>query len=313
MKKEVRIALYIVSIVCVILLGAAMIYAAHHGGSIRQKDIRQTAATAGTEAAEDSKDKNGEYDLKTSDKTDGKNDAEAGKDAASEDADKKIGKNTETTDVTEDTTLMFTGDVLFANSFKTNYDAGGIDAVIDNGMKELLVNADITMVNEEFPFSNRGTQMEDKQYTFRTDPSYAAALKEMGVDVVTLANNHILDYGREALSDTFTTLDGQGILYAGAGDSVERAQEVQVIEVNGKKYGFLAASRVLPVAGWNVESAVPGVLSTYDETRFVNAIAEARSQCDVLVVYVHWGLEHQENLRHIREHWHRNILKPVQM
>ena len=271
MKKEVRIALYIVSIVCVILLGAAMIYAAHHGGSIRQKDSRQTAATAGTEAAEDSKDKNGEYDLKISDKTDGKNDAEAGKDAASEDADKKIGKNTETTDVTEDTTLMFTGDVLFANSFKTNYDAGGIDAVIDNGMKELLVNADITMVNEEFPFSNRGTQMEDKQYTFRTDPSYAAALKEMGVDVVTLANNHILDYGREALSDTFTTLDGQGILYAGAGDSVERAQE-----------------------GWNVESAVPGVLSTYDETRFVNAIAEARSQCDVLVVYVHWGLEHQE-------------------
>ena len=225
MKKEVRIALYIVSIVCVILLGAAMIYAAHHGGSIRQKDSRQTAATAGTEAAEDSKDKNGESDLKTSDKTDGKNDAEAGKDAASEDADKKIGKNTEITDVTEDTTLMFTGDVLFANSFKTNYDAGGIDAVIDNGMKELLVNAD---------------------------------------------------------------------LYAGAGDSVERAQEVQVIEVNGKKYGFLAASRVLPVAGWNVESAVPGVLSTYDETRFVNAIAEARSQCDVLVVYVHWGLEHQE-------------------
>ena len=262
MKKEVRIALYIVSAVCVILLGAAMIYAAHHGGSIRQKDSRQTAATAETEAAEDSKDKNGESDLKTSDKTDGKNDAEAGKDAASEDADKNTEKNVETTDVTEDTTLMFTGDVLFANSFKTNYDAGGIDAVIDNGMKELLVNADITMVNEEFPFSNRGIQMEDKQYTFRTDPSYAAALKEMGVDVVTLANNHILDYGREALSDTFTTLDGQGILYAGAGDSVERAQEVQVIEVNGKKYGF--------------------------------AIAEARSQCDVLVVYVHWGLEHQE-------------------
>ena len=50
MKKEVRIALYIVSIVCVILLGAAMIYAAHHGGSIRQKDSRQTAATAGNQS-----------------------------------------------------------------------------------------------------------------------------------------------------------------------------------------------------------------------------------------------------------------------
>lgn len=46
MKKEVRIALYIVSIVCVILLGAAMIYAAHHGGSIRQKDSRQIACNS---------------------------------------------------------------------------------------------------------------------------------------------------------------------------------------------------------------------------------------------------------------------------
>lgn len=140
----------------------------------------QTAATAGTEAAEDSKDKNGESDLKTSDKTDGKNDAEAGKDAASEDADKNTEKNVKTTDVTEDTTLMFTGDVLFANSFKTNYDAGGIDAVIDNGMKELLGKCDITMVNEEFPFSNRGTQMEDKQYTFQHRPILCSRIKGNG-------------------------------------------------------------------------------------------------------------------------------------
>ena len=61
--------------------------------------------------------------------------------------------------------------------------------------------------------------MEDKQFTFCCDPKYVKALNEMGVDIVSLANNHTLDYGRDALSDTFTTLDGAGILYAGAGET----------------------------------------------------------------------------------------------
>lgn len=90
------------------------------------------------------------------------------------------------------------------------------------------------MVNNEFPFSDRGEPMADKQFTFRCSPSYVRALNEMGVDIVSLANNHTLDYGRAALSDTFSALDGAGILYGGAGDSVERAKEVQIMEVNGK-------------------------------------------------------------------------------
>lgn len=59
------------------------------------------------------------------------------------------------------------------------------------------------------------------------------------MDIVSLANNHTLDYGRDALSDTFTTLDGAGILYAGAGETKERAYELQVIEKNGKNLDFL--------------------------------------------------------------------------
>lgn len=192
------------------------------------------------------------------------------------------------------TTLVFTGDILIGNSVSANYDAGGIDGILSEDMQNVLRNADITMVNEEFPFSERGTQMEDKQYTFRINPSYVSALDEMGVDIVSLANNHVLDYGTEALSDTFTTLDQAGILYAGAGESKERAEELKIIEVNGKKYGFLAASRVLPVASWNVESTVPGVFSTYDATALVEAIKKARAQCDYLAVFVHWGLEHKE-------------------
>ena len=115
------------------------------------------------------------------------------------------------------TTILFTGDVLFANAFKAGYDADGIKGVVAPELLEELRAADILMVNNEFPFSDRGTPMADKQFTFRCSPGYVKALNEMGVDVVSLANNHTLDYGREALSDTFAALDGAGILYGGAG------------------------------------------------------------------------------------------------
>ena len=146
-----------------------------------------------------------------------------------------------------------------AEAFKAGYDADGIKGVVAPELLEELQAADILMVNNEFPFSDRGTPMADKQFTFRCSPGYVKALNEMGVDVVSLANNHTLDYGREALSDTFVALDGAGILYGGAGDSAERAKQVQVIEANGKKYGFIAVSRVVPTADWKVENAVPGL------------------------------------------------------
>ena len=177
------------------------------------------------------------------------------------------------------TTLIFAGDVLFANAFKSNYDAGGIEKVIEPQLLQELQDADIFMVNNEFPFSNRGEPMEDKQFTFCCDPKYVKALNEMGVDIVSLANNHTLDYGRDALSDTFTTLDGAGILYAGAGETKERAYELQVIEKNGKKFGFLAASRVVPESNWKVEERTPGMLTAYDDTKLVQLIKEARSEC----------------------------------
>ena len=172
-----------------------------------------------------------------------------------------------------DTTIILTGDVLFANALKA---------------------ADILMVNNEFPVSDRGEPMADKQFTFRCSPSYVKALNEMGVDIVSLANNHTLDYGRAALSDTFSALDGAGILYGGAGDSVERAKEVQIMEVNGKKYGFIAVSRVVPSADWKIESAAPGMFTCYDATALIEVIKEAKQTCDFVTVFPHWGTEYSE-------------------
>lgn len=189
--------------------------------------------------------------------------------------------------------MIFTGDVLFANSFSTSYSNGEITKVVSQDLLQELNQADITMVNEEFPFSTRGTKMENKQYTFRAEPANVKALQEMGVDIVSLANNHILDYGKDALEDTFTTLDGAGILYAGAGTSAERAKACQTIMVSGTKIGFLAASRVIPEGNWNVDDSTPGVFTTYDGTALCKAVTDAKKVCDYVVVFVHWGVEQE--------------------
>lgn len=190
-------------------------------------------------------------------------------------------------------TIVFAGDVLIAEAMEQYYDTAGVTRLVSEELLAEMQNADICMVNNEFQFSNRGTPMEDKQFTFQTDPKYVQILLDMGVDIVSLANNHSLDFGTEALQDTFATLDDAGILYAGAGDSKERAEELQIIEVNGKKFGFLAATRVIPVSAWNVEYRQPGLFTTYDDTRLIECIEEAKENCDFLTVYVHWGIERE--------------------
>ena len=190
-------------------------------------------------------------------------------------------------------TLVFAGDVLIAEAMEQYYDSEGVTRIVSKELLKEMQDADICMVNNEFQFSNRGTPMEDKKFTFQTNPKYVKILTDMGVDIVSLANNHSIDFGLEALEDTFVTLDDAGILYAGAGRTKERAEELQIIEADGQKIGFLAATRVIPVAEWNVDIREPGLFATYDDTRLVASIKEAKEKCDFLVVYVHWGIERE--------------------
>lgn len=205
----------------------------------------------------------------------------------------------EETDITpvieaEPVTLLFTGDVLLSDYVLNNYNSSGIDGVLSPDMLRELRNADITVINNEFPFSTQGTKAPDKQFTFRVDPKYVSVLTDMGVDIAGLANNHVLDYGSDALQDTFATLDAADIDYMGAGDDLARASALITKEVSGKTFGFLAASRVIPVVSWDVQNASPGVFTTYDPTKLVAAIEAARDSCDYLTVFVHWGIERDE-------------------
>ena len=193
-------------------------------------------------------------------------------------------------------TLCFTGDVEISSYVQANYDASGIDGVLAPQLQAVLSQADVTMVNNEFCYSLRGQQAPDKLYTFRVNPSYVSLLTDMGVDVAGLANNHVLDYGKDALVDTFSTLEEAGIEFTGSGNDLAEASKLVVKEVNGTKIGYLAASRVIPVGSWNVENSQPGVFTCYDYNKLVEATKAAKESCDYVFVMVHWGVEHTDKL-----------------
>lgn len=194
----------------------------------------------------------------------------------------------------EDIVLLFAGDVYLSDHVLNAYNnAGGIHGVLDEGIRAEIAAADIFMVNQEFPFTDRGTAAEDKQYTFRLPPEKVSMFHEMGIDIVTLANNHILDFGEVGLLDSCETLDHAGIRYVGGGPDFERASQLETITIGDKVIGFLGTSRVYMAASWAAGKDHPGVFSTYDPTLPLEAIEEARDQCDYLVVYVHWGVERE--------------------
>lgn len=188
--------------------------------------------------------------------------------------------------------LVFAGDILLSDHVLGAYNkAGNIGGVVDETFQGIIDSSDVFMVNQEFPFSSRGSAAADKQFTFRLPPEKVSIFQELGIDIVTLANNHALDYGTDALLDTCDTLDQAGIGRVGAGANLEEAKKPVIMDVKGKKIGFLGASRVIPVGSWNATASGAGMLTTYDPALLLEEIKKTRGQCDFVVVYVHWGIE----------------------
>lgn len=191
--------------------------------------------------------------------------------------------------------LAFAGDVNLDEDSKpvARYDKEnkGILGGIGEELVKEMNDADIFMLNNEFAYSTRGTEIIEKSYTFRAHPKRVEILKEMGVDIVSLANNHALDFGEEALLDTFTTLEEAGIEYVGAGINLDRAKAPVYYTIGDTTIGYVAASHVIYAMDWYATDKRPGMIGTYDPTLFLASIKEAKENSDFVVVYVHWGKE----------------------
>jgi poly-gamma-glutamate synthesis protein (capsule biosynthesis protein) len=191
--------------------------------------------------------------------------------------------------------LAFAGDVNLDEDSKpvARYDreGKGILGGISQDLVDEMNHADIFMLNNEFAYSTRGAEIKEKSYTFRAHPKRVDILKEIGVDIVSLANNHALDFGQEALLDTFTTLDEAEIDYVGAGIDMDRAKAPIYYAIGDTTIAYVAASHVIYAMDWYATDTRPGMIGTYDPTLFVASIKEAKENSDFVVAYVHWGKE----------------------
>lgn len=201
--------------------------------------------------------------------------------------------------------FSFAGDVHFSEQYIAAYQKSGISAFADEEMRMLMQNADLFMLNNEFVFSQRGEAMADKQYTLRNDPKYVSILQELGTDAVSIANNHVLDFGQTAFLDTLDTLEQAGIKYAGGGRNMEEASAPVSLTIHGQTFAIFAATRVSPSYDWYAASNKPGIWQTYDATSLNAAILEAESQYDHTIVFVHWGIERNE----MPEEYQRTLAK----
>lgn len=187
-------------------------------------------------------------------------------------------------------TLSLVGDVLLADRVETQISHKGVDYPWEK-VAPLLVQADIAAANLECAVSTRGQPEQGKQYTFRASPKVLEGAKRAGVDVFTLANNHVLDFGAPALEDTLANLRKEGFGFAGAGQNSRDAFSPVILERNGLKVGFLAFSRVFPSGYWVAGPKNWGIASGHDYRGMLDAVKDLDRQVDLVVVSIHWGKE----------------------
>jgi len=158
-----------------------------------------------------------------------------------------------------------------------------------------LLAGDVRFANLEGPLTDRGSPWP-KSYNFRTPPRLASGLGVSGFNIVTLANNHVLDYGAPGLSDTLTTLDLLRVRHVGAGANEFAAHAPAIVAVNGLRVAFLGYVATPDEAGisirpWAAGREAHGVaLGT--PAAIAADVTEARRHADFVIVAVHAGDEY---------------------
>jgi len=191
-------------------------------------------------------------------------------------------------------TLAFVGDILLNLTVGDLIARDGPTAPWE-GVRNVLSRADFAIGNLECAVGTTGEPTPDKEWVFRADPQALEGLKWAGIDVVSLANNHALDYGPECLLETIDLLRQAGVEPAGAGANLSEALRPVILEKSGVRVGLLAVNMIYPTVSWGAGEDSPGL--AIDDTwhmHTVRRVQELLPHVDVLAVYLHWGEERQE-------------------
>jgi poly-gamma-glutamate capsule biosynthesis protein CapA/YwtB (metallophosphatase superfamily) len=185
-------------------------------------------------------------------------------------------------------TLAFAGDVHFAGRTARLLSD---PATAFGPIATVLRAADFAAVNLETAVTSRGTP-QPKTYHFRTVPTAFTALRDGGVDLATMANNHVLDYGTAGLADTLAAAKAARFPYVGIGADAAAAWAPYVTTVKGMRIAVVGVSQVAELASsWVATDSRPGEANAIDLARTLAAVRAARRLAPTVIVFMHWGTE----------------------
>ena len=186
------------------------------------------------------------------------------------------------------------GDVMLGRMVGKALERRPPEALWAAELRELASSLDLVVCNLECCISTRGgptTLIERKPFFFRGPPAAVDTLRAMNVGAVSLANNHALDFGEEALEDTLALLHSAGIATAGAGFGLDGARAPAVVRAAGARVGLVAATDhpaeyAAAPGSWGVAHA-----RMHDRLPrwLLERIAAARRRCDLVIAFPHWG------------------------
>ena len=174
---------------------------------------------------------------------------------------------------------------------KSNFELfnnGNAVELVGEELVNILKNADYRVFNLEVPLTDKETPIDKCGPNLIAPTSTIKGYTALGVDLLTIANNHILDQGEQGFNTTVKLLDDNNISYLGGGQNLEQASQGYVIEINGKKIGFYAcAEHEFSIATGKTCGANP-----FDPLESFDHVVELKNSCDYLIVLYHGGKEH---------------------
>lgn len=196
-------------------------------------------------------------------------------------------------------TVAVAGDVHFEGALRERL---GDPATALAPATRTLAAADVAIVNLETAVGVGGRPDPTKRFTFQAPPVAFLALAEAGIDVATMANNHALDYGRGQLPDTFEAIerareDYPSLTVVGIGRNSDDAFEPARTDVRGTVVATIGATLAStdptadPTWQWAATADSPGTADAVDARHLLRAVADANRSADVVVVYLHWGIQ----------------------
>ncbi len=191
-------------------------------------------------------------------------------------------------------TFVFGGDVHFERELGALLAADPASPL--STQRSVLSSADLAMVNLETAITTRGTAVT-KDFTFRAPPAAFDALRAAGVDVVTVANNHGLDYGPVGLADTLAAARDKDFPIVGMGTNQDEAFAPWKTEINGQRISVIGATQVLDsnlITAWTATATQGGLASAKLVDRLTAEVRRARADSDTVVVFLHWGTERSQ-------------------